>query len=481
MSLKQLKTQLENKELSSLELTQNYLQRIEKLNPNINAFITLCPESALEEAKAADLRRQKGETRSPLDGIPMAHKDLFSTKNLKTTAGSRMLENFIPAFDATIVENLKNAGAIMLGKLSMDEFAMGSSNEHSAFGSVKNPWSLNHVPGGSSGGSAAAVAADMVAYATGSDTGGSIRQPAAYCGITGLKPTYGTCSRWGMIAYASSLDQAGPMAKSAADCALILQHMASFDSKDSTSSAKAQQDYSTRLENTLEGITLGLPNIYFDKLNPKIAEKIHESAKQYEALGAKIKEIELEDTDLAIASYYLIASAEASSNLARYDGVRYGHRSKEAYDLQTLYQKSRSEAFGSEVKRRILIGTYALSAGYYDAYYEQARRARRKILQSFNDAFKACDAILSPTTPTPAFALGSQINDPVAMFLGDLYTVAVNLAGLPALSHPCGFVDGLPVGCQLIGPHFSEPLLLNLAHRYQQETDHHQKRPQLAL
>lgn len=476
-SLRELAQQLSNKSLSSQELTQSFLQRIEQHNPSINAYIRITAEQALKDAQASDARRAKGESLSPLDGIPMAHKDLFCTKGITTTAASKMLANFVPPHSATIAENLAQAGAVMTGKLSMDEFAMGSSNEHSAFGAVHNPWDLSRVPGGSSGGSAAAVAARLVPYSTGSDTGGSIRQPAAYCGVTGIKPTYGTCSRWGMIAYASSLDQAGPIAASAEDCALVLNAMASFDPKDSTSSQDTLRVFDNLLNQPLNGITIGIPRVYFQGLDSEMAAQIMAAAKLYEKLGATLKEIDLANTDIAIASYYLIASAEASSNLARYDGVRYGHRCDNPENLQDLYRRSRSEGFGKEVKRRILIGTYALSAGYYDAYYEQARRARRAILNSYRAAFEQCDLILGPTTPSTAFALGSKIDDPVAMFLGDLYTVGVNLAGLPALSHPAGFINALPVGCQLIGPHFSEARLLNLAHRFQLETDYHRQIP----
>lgn len=464
---------LADKSISSSELTQAFLARIQQHDSAINSFICTTEEHALAAAKAADSRRAKGKILSPLDGIPMAHKDLFCTAGITTTAGSRMLENFVPPYTASIAANLENAGAVMLGKLSMDEFAMGSSNEHSAFGAVHNPWNLNAVPGGSSGGSAAAVAARLVPYATGSDTGGSIRQPAAYCGVTGIKPTYGTCSRWGMIAYASSLDQAGPIAQTAEDCALILNHMAGHDPKDSTSTRRTVTEFSAELNKPLSGITIGLPKQYFDGLDAQMAEKIRAAAAAYEKLGAILKDIELANTDIAIASYYLIASAEASSNLERYDGVRYGHRCDNPKNLQDLYRRSRSEGFGAEVKRRIMIGTYALSAGYYDAYYEQARRGRRAILQAFQQAFSECSVILGPTTTSTAFALGSKTDDPVAMFLGDLYTVSVNLAGLPAISHPAGFIDGMPVGCQLIGPHFSEPRLLNLVHQYQQTTDYH--------
>lgn len=474
----ELATLLHNKTLSSVELTQHFLSRIQQYNPKLNAYICTTADRALADAKASDERRQKGAAHSPLDGIPMGHKDLFCTKGIATTAGSKMLERFIPSYTATVVARLEAAGSVLTGKLSMDEFAMGSSNERSYFGAVCNPWDEQRIPGGSSGGSATAVAARLIPYATGSDTGGSVRQPAAYCGITGIKPTYGTCSRWGMIAYASSLDQAGVLAKTAQDCALILNEMAGHDPKDSTSNPKALTQFDHELNRDLDGITIGLPSNYLAGLDAKIAEKIQQAAALYEKLGATIKEITLSATDVAIASYYLISSAEASSNLERFDGVHYGYRCANPKDLSDLYERSRSEGFGAEVKRRIMIGTYALSAGYYDAYYEQARRGRRAILNSFLQAFKECDVILGPTTPTTAYPLGSKVDDPVAMFLGDLYTVSANLAGLPALSHPAGFIDGLPVGCQLIGAHFSEPRLLNLAHRFQQETDFHQQIPE---
>lgn len=478
-SITELAQQLENKSISSVELTRAFLAHAQTLNPKINAFIRLTEESALKAAQASDERRAKNETKGVLDGIPMAHKDLFCTQGIPTTAASKMLEHFVPSYSATIVENLAQAGAVMLGKLSMDEFAMGSSNERSYFGAVRNPWDEDCVPGGSSGGSAAAVAARMVCYATGSDTGGSIRQPAAYCGVTGIKPTYGTCSRWGMIAFASSLDQAGPIAQNAQDCALVLNAMASFDPKDSTSYQGERPDFTELLNAPLKGVTIGLPKEFFNGLDAQMAEIIMQCAKVYESLGASIKEISLKQTDIAIATYYLIASAEASSNLSRYDGVRYGYRAQDCKDLEDLYRRSRSEAFGDEVKRRIMIGTYALSAGYYDAYYEQARRGRRAILNSFKEAFNACDVILGPTTPSPAFKLGAQVDDPVAMFLGDLYTVSANLAGLPALSHPAGMIGDLPVGAQLIGAHFSEARLLGLAHQFQQANDIHLKLPNL--
>ncbi len=477
-SVSELSRKLAEKEFSAVELTEYYASRIKAHQPTLNAFIHYDKERALAAAKASDARRAKGEV-SPLDGIPMAHKDLFCTKGIPTTAASKMLANFIPSYNATVVENLAQAGAVMMGKLSLDEFAMGSSNERSYFGPVKNPWHHEHVPGGSSGGSAAAVAARLIPYATGTDTGGSIRQPAAYCGITGIKPTYGTISRYGIIAFASSLDQAGPMAQTAEDLALILNHMASFDPKDSTSSRDTHTVFDQELNHPLTGLKIGLPVSYFNGLNPEVATAICATAKQYEALGATLVEITLDYTDIGVPTYYIIASAEASSNLSRYDGVRYGYRAKDVTDIQDLYKRSRSEGFGEEVKRRIMVGTHVLSAGYYDAYYEQARRARRAILQSFQQAFREVDVILGPTTPTPAFELGEKLDDPVAMFLGDLYTVSVNLAGLPGISHPAGFIHGLPIGAQLIGPHFSEPRLLNIVHQYQQNTSFHRQIPKL--
>lgn len=466
-SITQWAQALAQKELSAVELTQHYLKQIEALQPQINAYITVTADEALQAAAASDARRARGEALSPLDGIPMAHKDIFCTRGVRTTAGSKMLKDFVPSYDAYIVERLAQNGAVMLGKVSMDEFAMGSSNEHSYFGAVKNPHDLTRVPGGSSGGSAAAVAADMAVYATGSDTGGSIRQPAAYCGISGIKPSYGTLSRYGMIAYASSLDQAGVLAHYAEDLALVLNGMAGYDRRDSTAHPEALKRFDTELNQDLTGIKIGLPRQYFEGLNPEMAAQIEATAKAYEALGASLHELDL-DTKAGIAAYYIIASAEASSNLARYDGVRYGYRADNVKDLEALYVRSRSEGFGEEVKRRLMIGTYALSSGYYDAFYEQACRARHAILNQFKEAFQHVHVLLSPTTPSPAYPLGSKLNDPVAMFLGDLYTVAVNLAGLPALSHPCGTVEALPVGCQLIAGHHQEALLLRLAHAYQQ-------------
>lgn len=479
LSLTQMAQGLSERKFSSVELTQTFLQRIESLNPKLNALITVTTNEALDAARAAD-RQLAEEKHTPLTGIPIAHKDLFCTDGVKTTCGSRILDNFIAPYNATVVEKLAQAGAVSLGKANLDEFAMGSSNETSFYGAVKNPWNLDAVPGGSSGGSAAAVAARLVPAATGTDTGGSIRQPAAFCGITGIKPTYGRVSRWGMVAYASSLDQGGPMARSAEDCALLLQYMAGFDPKDSTSIQRAVPDYLSLLDEPLQGLNIGLPKEYFGAdLNPQMAERLQAAIQELEKLGAHVKEVSLPLTRLAIPAYYVIAPAEASSNLSRFDGVRFGHRCAEPKDLEDLYKRSRSEGFGDEVKRRILIGTYALSEGFYDAYYRKAQQLRRLITQDFQKAFNEVDLLLAPTTPTPAWDLGSKTSDPVQMYLEDIYTLGVNLAGLPAMSVPAGFVEGRPVGMQLIGNHFDEGRLLNVAHQFQQVTDFHLKAPEL--
>lgn len=479
LSLTQMAQGLAERKFSSIELTQAFLQRIKTVNPQINAFITVTEPEALLAAKAADNQLAEGKA-TPLTGIPIAHKDLFCTKGVKTSCASKMLNNFIAPYDAAVVTNLSNAGAVSLGKTNLDEFAMGSSSESSFYGPVKNPWDLQAVAGGSSGGSAAAVAAGLVPAATGSDTGGSIRQPAAFCGVTGLKPTYGRVSRWGMIAYASSMDQAGPMARSAEDCALMLQHMAGFDERDSTSVEQPVPDYLSQLGASIKGMTLGLPKEYFgDDLNPQTAERIQAAIKALEKLGASVKEISLPLTRMAIPAYYVISPAEASANLSRFDGVRYGYRCENPVDLEDLYKRSRSEAFGEEVKRRILIGTYALSEGFYDAYYNKAQQIRRLIAEDFQTAFQSVDLIIAPTTPNPAFDLGSNSVDPVQMYLGDIYTLGVNLAGLPAISVPVGQINQRPVGMQLIGNHFSEAKLLNAAHQFQQATDHHLQKPQL--
>jgi aspartyl-tRNA(Asn)/glutamyl-tRNA(Gln) amidotransferase subunit A len=466
-------------EISAVELTKEYLRSIAALNPTLNAFITADEHRALEQAQQADLRRAAG-TQSPLTGVPIAHKDLFCTKGLATTCGSKMLAQFVPPYDATVVQQLDGAGAVTLGKTNLDEFAMGSSNENSYFGAVKNPWDLNCVPGGSSGGSAAAVAARLCPGATGTDTGGSIRQPAAFCGITGLKPTYGRVSRLGMVAYASSLDQGGVMAQTAEDCALLLNAIAGHDPLDSTSSSAPVDNYVAALDQPVKGLKIGVPRQFFNtQLDPIMAQVLEDALKQLESLGAILVEIDLFQTQLAIPAYYIIAPAEASTNLSRFDGVRYGYRCEDPKDLQDLYRRSRSEGFGTEVQQRILVGTYSLSSGYYDAYYGKAQRARRLIAEDYAEAFKQVDLIASPVTPGAAFELGSKTTDPVAMYLEDIYTLAVNLAGLPALSMPAGFYDHRPLGLQLIGNHFTESTLLSTAHQFQQATDWHTRKPPL--
>jgi aspartyl-tRNA(Asn)/glutamyl-tRNA(Gln) amidotransferase subunit A len=469
---------LESKQFSSEEVTKTYLDRIEKYDPQLNSFVTVCKEQALQTAKEADARRAK-DNAAPLTGIPIAQKDIFCTQGVKTSCGSHMLDNFISPYDATIITNFKQAGAVMLGKTNMDEFAMGSSNESSFYGAVKNPWDLQRVPGGSSGGSAAVVAARLAPAATGTDTGGSIRQPAALCNLVGIKPTYGRVSRYGMIAFASSLDQAGPMTRTAEDAALLLNVMAGFDERDSTSLDQAVPDYTATLNDSIKGLKIGLPKEYFGEgLDPKVAAAIETAIKEYEKLGAHIQEISLPNSKLSVPVYYVVAPAECSSNLARFDGVRYGHRCEKPADLQDLYKRSRSEGFGAEVKRRILIGTYALSAGYYDAYYLKAQKIRRLISNDFIEAFKTVDVIMGPTSPTTAFKIGERSDDPVSMYLSDIYTIATNLAGLPGMSIPAGFVDKLPVGLQLVGNYFAEAKLLNIAHQYQQVTDWHKQTPQ---
>lgn len=469
------------KEISPTELCQDYLTKIKTYDQQLNSFITVTEERALADAQQAEAKLQAG-TATPLTGIPIAHKDIFCSKNIKTSCGSKMLDNFISPYDATMVQSLNNCGVVNLGKTNMDEFAMGSTNITSFYGAVKNPWHQQCVPGGSSGGSAAAVAANLCLAATGSDTGGSIRQPAAFCGITGIKPTYGTISRYGMIAFASSLDQAGPMARSAEDAALLLEHMVKPDQLDSTSINHPKPQFSKDLNNSIEGLKVGLPKEYFvESLDPHIHQLVHQSATKLEQLGAQLVEISLNHTELAVPCYYIIAPAEASSNLSRYDGIRFGHQTTNAKTLDELYKRSRSEGFGDEVKRRIMAGTYALSSGYYDAYYVKAQKVRRMIRDEYLAAFKTVDVILSPTTPSTAFNI-NQINqnDPTQLYLADLYTIAANLAGLPALSMPCGFYNNLPVGSQLIGKHFDEGRLLNIAHQYQQHTDFHLQQPPLA-
>ncbi len=476
-SIAELSLGLQSGEFSSQELTNAFLSRIRKYDDRLNCFISVTEESALEAAKSADekLHRREGGF---LVGIPIAHKDIFCTQGIKTSCGSKMLDNFESPYDATVVAKMKQAGTVMLGKLNMDEFAMGSSNETSFYGPVRNPWDIKAVPGGSSGGSAAAVVARLTPAATGTDTGGSIRQPAAFCGITGLKPTYGRVSRFGMIAFASSLDQAGPIGKSVEDVALIMQSMAGFDEKDSTSVDQPVPDYCSGLMQKIEGLKIGLPKEFFDEgLDSEITQTIESAIAEYRKLGAEIKEVSLPNMKLSVPAYYVVAPAECSANLSRYDGVRYGYRCKDAEDLEDLYTRSRGEGFGAEVKRRILIGTYALSAGYYDAFYLKAQKVRRLISDDFKQAFDQVDVLLGPTAPSVAFGLGEKTNDPIAMYLSDIFTIGANLAGIPAISIPVGFVKNKPVGMQIIGNYFSEAHLLNVAHRYQMVTDWHLQIP----
>lgn len=476
-TIKELAHELDSKKISSVELAKFFLERIKKYNDQLNCFITITEEDALKAATNADLKRAKGEN-GKLTGIPIAQKDIFCTKGIKTSCGSKMLDNFIAPYDATTVKQFNTEGVVLLGKTNMDEFAMGSSNENSFYGPVKNPWDLERVPGGSSGGSAAAVAAYLTPAATGTDTGGSIRQPAALTGISGLKPTYGRVSRYGMIAFASSLDQGGLLARTAEDIALLLNAMAGFDPLDSTSVEIKVPDYTQTLTRSLKGLKIGIPKEYLNEgLDKDIAKAIQDAIKEYEKLGCSIHDISLPNTSLSIPAYYVIAPAECSSNLARYDGVRFGYRCQNPKNLLDLYQRSRSEGFGSEVKRRIMIGTYALSSGYYDAYYLKAQKIRGLIRQDFKTAFEKVDLILGPTAPAPAFKLGERTKDPVSMYLSDIYTIAVNLAGLPGISIPVGFTHQLPIGMQLIGDYFKEDLILNAAHQFQTVTDWHTKTP----
>jgi len=476
-SIAELSSSLASGEFSSEELTKHFLKRIETYSKQLNCFVSVTADQALQEASEADRLRAQGGAHL-LAGIPLAHKDIFCTESVKTSCGSRMLDNFIAPYDATVVTKCKQAGMVMLGKANMDEFAMGSSNETSFYGPVKNPWNVETVPGGSSGGSAASVAARLAPIATGTDTGGSIRQPAALCGITGLKPTYGRVSRYGMIAFASSLDQAGPMSRTAEDAALLMNVMAGFDARDSTSVDQPVPDYTANLGDKLDGLKIGLPKEYFDEgLDAGVGKAIDEAIRQYEKMGAQLVEISLPNTRTAVSTYYVVAPAECSSNLSRFDGVRFGYRCDEPRDLEDLYKRSRGEGFGPEVKRRIMIGTYVLSAGYYDAYYLKAQKLRRLISDEFKQAFEKVDVIMGPTSPTVAFKIGERMNDPVAMYLSDAYTIATNLAGLPGMSIPAGFASELPVGLQIIGNYFQEGRLLNVAHQYQLQTDWHTQAP----
>ena len=476
-TIAQLAAGLRNGDFSSEELTRAYLDRIARHDDSLNSFITVSEEEALQQASAADQRLKAGDS-APLTGIPVAQKDIFCSDGVLTTCGSRMLENFVAPYNATVIEKFNAAGAVMLGKTNMDEFAMGSSNETSYYGPVRNPWNTDTVPGGSSGGSAAAVAARLAPAATGTDTGGSIRQPAGLCGITGLKPTYGRVSRYGMIAFASSLDQGGPLAQTAEDAAILLGTMAGFDTRDSTSIDQAVPDYTASLNDGIKGLKIGLPKEYFNEgLDAEVGKAVEAAIAEYKKLGAKIVDISLPNSHLAVPAYYVVAPAECSSNLSRFDGVRFGHRCGTPKDLEDLYKRSRGEGFGPEVKRRIMIGTYALSAGYYDAYYLKAQKVRRLISEDFKQAFEKVDVIMGPTSPTAAFKLGEKKDDPITMYLSDIYTIAVNLAGLPGMSIPAGFVKQMPVGLQIIGNYFDEARLINVAHQYQQVTDWHNRIP----
>jgi len=477
-TLTQLAAGLRARKFSSVELVRALLARIDASQATLNAFISVTREQALSDAAAADRALAAGSA-GALTGVPIAHKDIFCTQGVRTTCGSRMLDNFVSPYDATVVARLKAAGAVMLGKTNMDEFAMGSSSETSFYGPVRNPWNPQLVPGGSSGGSAAAVAARLVPGATATDTGGSIRQPAALCGITGIKPTYGRVSRYGMIAFASSLDQGGVLTATAADAALVLREMAGFDANDSTSVDTPVPDYVAALEQPLAGLKVGLLREFFDQgLDAHNEQRVREALKVYEQLGARLTEVSLPNLPLSVPAYYVVAPAECSSNLARFDGVRFGYRCEKPRDLRDLYSRSRGEGFGAEVKRRIMTGTYVLSAGYYDAYYLKAQRVRQLINADFTRAFASVDVLMGPTTPTPAFAIGAKTSDPITMYLNDIYTIGANLAGLPAVSIPCGFVQGLPVGLQIVGPHFSEARVLSAAHAFQRVTDWHTHVPQ---
>ena len=477
-TLKELAEALATKETSSVEMTRYFLGRIEKLGKPLNAFITLDEERSLAQARAADLRIARGEA-GPLTGIPIAHKDLFCAKGWRTTAGSRILANFVSPYDAHVIERFGEAGAVLLGKANMDEFAMGSSNENSHFGPVRNPWDLAAVPGGSSGGSAAAVAARIAPAATGTDTGGSIRQPASFVGVSGLRPTYGRVSRYGIVAFASSLDQAGALGKTAGDLAILLKAMAGFDARDSTSAERPVEDYPAMLGSGVKGLRIGVPREYFSKdLAPDVAAPVRSAIDEFVKLGAKVVEVGLPNQHLSVPAYYVIAPAEASSNLSRYDGVRYGHRAAGFTDLRDMYRKTRAEGFGAEAKRRILVGTYVLSHGYYDAYYLQAQKIRRLVANDFAAAFLECDLIMGPVAPSVAFDIGAKANDAVQMYLADLYTIPINLAGLPGLSIPCGFgAKGRPVGLQVVGNYFDEARMLAAAHAFQQATDWHTRIP----
>lgn len=477
LTIQQMSQKLQARDITSQALTQHYLDRIAKFDPQLNAYITVTPELAMSMAKQADAMLDAGNAH-PLTGIPLAHKDNFCIDGVKTTCASKMLSNFVAPYDAHVVEQLKAIGMPILGKTNMDEFAMGSSSESSYYGATKNPWDLTAVPGGSSGGAAAVIAAGLAPLATGTDTGGSIRQPASFCGVSGIKPTYGSISRYGIVAYASSFDQVGAMTRSAEDSAWLLTAMAGFDQRDSTSFEQPKPDYTTELNHSLKGLKIGVPTEYFgDGLDAGVAQVVKAAIAELQKQGATIIDVSLPNKDLAVPAYYVLAPAEASSNLSRYDGVRYGYRCENPQDLNDLYTRSRSEGFGAEVKRRMMVGAYALSAGYYDAYYLKAQKLRRLIKDDFMKAFEACDVIVGPVAPTPAYNLGEKSDDPISMYLADLYTIPVNLAGLPGMSVPAGFVNGRPVGLHLVGNYHAEAKLLNVAHQYQQTTDWHKQMP----
>jgi aspartyl-tRNA(Asn)/glutamyl-tRNA(Gln) amidotransferase subunit A len=472
---------LKQKKISSLELTQAVIDRIKDKEPKVGAYITVADEMALQLAEAADRSIAAGST-SPLSGIPIAVKDLICTKGLRTTCGSKILENFVPPYDATVVKKLKDNGAVIIGKVNMDEFAMGSSTENSGFKPTHNPWNLERIPGGSSGGSAAAVAADMCIGSLGSDTGGSIRQPASHCGVVGMKPTYGRVSRYGLVAYASSLDQIGPLSKDVTDCAILMNIISGYDPADSTSVPENVPDYTSFLDKNIKDKVVGIPREYTktEGVDPNVSDAFNHAVEKIEALGARCKEISLTHTEYVVAAYYLIATSEASSNLARYDGVKYGFRGHDQQNLMEMYKSTRSAGFGPEVQRRIILGTYSLSAGYYDAYYGKASQIRTLIIEDFKRAFKTCDVIVSPVAPTPAVKLGEMIDDPLTMYLSDVFTISANLAGIPGISVPCGFSDdGLPIGLQIMAPHFNEGMLLKVAYNFEQATDFHKKKPNL--
>jgi aspartyl-tRNA(Asn)/glutamyl-tRNA(Gln) amidotransferase subunit A len=480
LTIHELHDLLDTHEVSARDVTEAFYRRIEALDDRVHAYLTLTRERALEQAEQADQRLQMGE-RGPLLGVPLAIKDVICTEGVRTTCGSKMLHNFVPPYDATVVERLKTAGAIMLGKANMDEFAMGSSTEHSAYGITRNPWDLNAIPGGSSGGSAAAVAADECAAALGTDTGGSIRQPAACCGIVGLKPTYGRVSRYGMVAFASSLDQIGPMTKDVRDAAMLLNVIGGHDPRDSTSAEVAMPDFTRALSSSVNGVRIGIPRQYFiEGIDPEVERAVRTAVKVLEGLGATVEEVSLPHTEYGVAAYYILAPSEASSNLARYDGVKFGYRTPHWSNLRDMYMRTRDEGFGAEVKRRIMLGTYALSAGYYEAYYKKAQQVRTLIRRDFEQVFQQVDVLVAPTAPTPAFKIGEKIDDPLQMYLSDVFTITINLAGVPALSLPCGFSSaGLPIGLQMIGKPFDEETILRVAHAFEQETDYHRRKPSL--